>query len=113
MKAVFVTYDSQNDVGGVSSWLQRFLPRLKAEGFDVEAHVMAFGGSPGVNCAWFKKQGIPFRWIAWETDTRRGVRNCLKLIEESQPDVYVPNSILPAYYAAAYARRHRLYRRST
>lgn len=105
MKVTFVTYDSDKDVGGVSSWLQRLLPRLKTAGVEVEVHVLAFGGRPGVNCAWFEKQGIPFRWKPWEEDTRKAVRNCLKLIEESQPDIYVPNCILPAYYAAGYAHR--------
>ena len=109
MKAVFVTYDSQNDVGGASSWLQRLLPRLKAAGVEVEAHVMAFGGLPGVNCAWFGKERIPFRWRPWEYDTTRAVRNCLKLIEESQPKIYVPNCILPAYYAAGYVRSQAVY----
>ena len=109
MKAVFVTYDSPNDVGGVSSWLQRLLPPLRDAGIEVEVHVMVFGGSPGVNCARFKKQGIPFRWQPWEENTRKAVRNCLKLIEESQPDVYVPNCILPAYYAAGYVRSQGLH----
>jgi len=60
LKVTFVTYDSKNDVGGASSWLQRLLPRLKAAGVEVEAHVLAFGGLPGVNCAWFAKERIPF-----------------------------------------------------
>ncbi len=109
MKAVFVTYDSQNDVGGASSWLQRLLPRLKTAGVEVEAHVLAFGGHPGVNCAWFAKERIPFRWRPWEDDTERAVRNCLELIEESQPDIYVPNYLLPAYYAAGYVRSQGVY----
>jgi colanic acid/amylovoran biosynthesis glycosyltransferase len=33
------------------------------------------------------------------------VRSFLKFLEESQPDVYVPNCIVPAYFAAGYARR--------
>lgn len=105
MKAVFVTYDSENDVGGVSSWLQRLLPGLQAAGIEVEVHVLALGGRPGINCAEFERLGIPYRWTPHLDDTRRAVRNCLKLIAESRPNIYVPNCILPAYYAAAYARR--------
>jgi glycosyltransferase involved in cell wall biosynthesis len=33
------------------------------------------------------------------------VRAFLKFVEEGQPDIYVPNHIVPAYYAAGYARR--------
>ena len=109
MKVVFVTYDSDNDVGGVSSWLQRLLPWLQATGVEVEVHVLAFGGRPGINCARFAKERIPFRWRPWEEDTRRAVRSCLKLIEDSQPDIYVPNCIVPAYYAAGYVRSQGVY----
>jgi colanic acid/amylovoran biosynthesis glycosyltransferase len=105
VKAVFVTYDSDNDVGGVSSWLRRLLPRLKATGIGVEVHVLTVAGRPGINCAWFKKQGIPFRCKPWESETRKAVRHCLNLIVESQTDIYVPNCMVPAYYAASYFRR--------
>ena len=33
------------------------------------------------------------------------VRSFVEFLEESQPDVYVPNCIVPAYFAAGYARR--------
>ncbi len=102
MKVAFCHYDSPNDVGGVSSWLQRLLPRLQAAGFEVEVHVL---GVEGVNCAWFARQGIPFRLSPGDVEMSQQVRNCLKLIEASQPDVYVPNCIVPAYFAAGYARR--------
>ncbi len=102
MKVVFCYYDGPNDVGGVSSWLQRLLPGLQAVGVEVEVHMF---GSSGANCAGFARQGIPFRLIPGEPETPRAVRNCLKLIEESQPDIYVPNCIVPAYFAAGMARR--------
>lgn len=100
MKVVFATYDSPDDVGGVSSWLQRLLPKLQSVGLEVEVHLLAFGGRPGVNCAAFERLGIPFRWKPWVEDTRAAVRNCLQLLEQSQPDIYVPNCLLPAYYVA-------------
>ena len=105
MKAVFATYDSPDDIGGVSTWLQRLLPKLQAAGIEVEVHVLALGGRPGVNCAAFEKLGIPFRWKPHEEDTRLAVRNCLELIAAGQPDVYVANSMLPAYHAAGLVRR--------
>ena len=56
-----------------------------------------------------KRSEYPFRWRPWEDDTERAVRNCLELIEESQPDIYVPNYLLPAYYAAGYVRSQGVY----
>ena len=105
MKIAFATYDAPQDVGGVSIWMQRLLPLLQMAGFEVDVHVMAFGGKPGVNCAFFKEHGIPVRWMPWQTHLPYAVRSFLKFLEESQPDVYVPNCIVPAYFAAGYARR--------
>jgi glycosyltransferase involved in cell wall biosynthesis len=101
-KVAFCYYDSPHDVSGVSSWLQRLLPRLQGAGFEVEVHVL---GAEGVNCATFARLGIPYRLCPFEPDITEAARNCLRMIEASQPDIYVPNCILPAYYAAAYARQ--------
>jgi colanic acid/amylovoran biosynthesis glycosyltransferase len=107
MKVAFATYDSPRDVGGVSTWLQRVLPLLQLAGVDVDVHVMALDGKPGANCAFFKEHGIPFRWTPrpWQVHLPSAVRSFLELLQESQPDVYVPNCIVPAYFAAGYARR--------
>ena len=105
MKVTFATYDAPRDVGGVSTWMQRILPLLQKAGVEVDVHVMAFDGKPGANCAFFKEHGIPVRWIPWQMHLPYAVRSFLKFLEESQPDVYVPNCIVPAYFAAGYARR--------
>lgn len=105
MKVAFATYDALRDVGGVSTWMQRLLPFLRTAGVKVEVHVMAFDGMAGSNCAFFKEQDIPVRWMPWEVHVPYAVRSFLKFLEESQPDVYVPNCMLPAYFAAGYARR--------
>ena len=108
MKAAFATYDHAEDISGVSAWLQRLLPRLQAAGLDVEVHVLAFGGRPGVNCAAFEQLGIPFRWRPWEDDMQNGVRHCLQMIRDGRTEVYVANCIPQAYYAAGLARRQGL-----
>jgi colanic acid/amylovoran biosynthesis glycosyltransferase len=104
LKVAFATYDAMDDVGGVSSWLRRLVPYLQKDGIDLEIHLLAFGGRPGVNFAWFEKHGVTVRWRPWRYHTRKAVRDCLQLVEEGQPDVYVPSCILPAYYAAGYLR---------
>ena len=105
MKVAFATYDAPLDVGGVSTWMQRILPLLQMAGIEVDVHVTALGGKPGVNCAYFKEHGIAVRWIPWQEHLPSAVRSFLNFLEESQPDVYVPNCIVPAYFAAGYARR--------
>ena len=105
MKVAFATYDAPGDIGGVSSWMQRVLPLLQGAGVAVEVHVMSVGGQPGVNCTYFEERGIPVRWIPWQRHAPYAVRAFLRFLEEGQPDVYVPNCIVPAYFAAGYARR--------
>jgi colanic acid/amylovoran biosynthesis glycosyltransferase len=104
MKVCFATYDASPDVGGVSTWLRRLLPLLQNASIELEVHVMAMGGEPGVNCAAFEKQGIKVRWIAFQWHLPQAVRSLIQLVEESQPDIYVPNCIIPAYYAGKYVR---------
>jgi glycosyltransferase involved in cell wall biosynthesis len=105
MKVCFATYDAPSDVGGVSTWLRRLLPLLQKIGIEVEVHVMAFGGRPGVNCKFFEKHDIPIYCTTFDLHLPRAVQSSLMLIEKSKPDVYIPNCIVPAYYAAGYARR--------
>jgi colanic acid/amylovoran biosynthesis glycosyltransferase len=105
MKVAFASYDAPQDVGGVSTWLQRLLPLLQKAGVEVDVLLMGHGNKPGTNYAFFKGHGISVRWEPWQWHLPHAVRSVLKLLEESQPDVYVANCIVPAYFAAGYARR--------
>jgi colanic acid/amylovoran biosynthesis glycosyltransferase len=105
MKVAFATYDAPWDVGGVSTWMQRVLPLLQVAGVEVHVHIMAFAGKPGANCAFFNEHDIPVCWIPWQVHLPYAVRSFFKFLKESRPDVYVPNCIVPAYFAAGYARR--------
>jgi colanic acid/amylovoran biosynthesis glycosyltransferase len=104
MKVCFVTHDSSHDIGGAATWLRRLLPLLQMADIEVEVHVVALDGKPGVNCAFFKAQGIPVRWTPLIMHVPHAVRALLKLLRKTQPDIYVPNGIIPAYYAAGYAK---------
>lgn len=101
----FVSYDSPNDVGGVSSWLQRMVPRLRAEGIDARVDLFCSENKIGANAAWYRTHNIPFRWSRWQNDTKQTVRQCLRWLREDFPQVYVPNCMLPAYFAASEAKR--------
>ena len=105
MKVGFATYDAPRDVGGVSTWMQLLLPLLQMAGVEVDVHLMAFEGKPGTNSAFFNEHGIRVRWIPWQKHLPHAVRSFLNFLEETQPDVYVPNCLVPAYFAAGYARR--------
>jgi glycosyltransferase involved in cell wall biosynthesis len=72
-------------------------------GIELEVHVVPFGCKPAVD--FFKELGIPIRWTPPQLDLPSAVRYFLRFLEEGQPDIYVPNFVVPAYYAAGHARR--------
>ena len=101
----FVSCDSLNDVGGVSSWLQRMIPRLREQGIDARVDLLCSGNKTGANAEWYRAQKVPLRWSRWQNDTQQSVRQCLRWLREYLPHIYVPSCILPAYFAAAEAKR--------
>jgi colanic acid/amylovoran biosynthesis glycosyltransferase len=102
MKVAFATSDAPGNISGVSTFMQQVLPLLQDAGIVVEVHVM---GDPGPNCTYFEKRGISIRRIPWQQHLPYAVRAFLRLLEQGQPDVYVPNCVVPAYFAAGHARR--------
>jgi glycosyltransferase involved in cell wall biosynthesis len=105
MKVCFATYDYPGEMGGMSTWLRRLLPLLQMADIELEVHVMAIGGKPSKESTFFREHGIPIRWIPAHLRLQYAVRSFLRFLEESQPDIYVPSCVVPAYYAAGYARR--------
>jgi glycosyltransferase involved in cell wall biosynthesis len=105
MKITFAHYDSAQDVGGVSSWLRRLLPALKQAGHTVSVDMLNFAADWGSNCKFFASEGIPFRVAAWQEFTPTATIQLLKWLADDPPDIYVPNCIIPAYFAAALARQ--------
>ena len=105
MKVCFVTHDSPQDMGGLNSWLQKLLPLLQMAGIEIEVHVTAVYGRPGVNCAFFREHGIAIRWMPSLKHLPYAVRSLYQFLKDSKPDIYVPTVIVPAYFAAGYARR--------
>lgn len=101
----FVSYDAPEDIGGVSSWLRKIVPRLRAHAIDARVDLFCFGNGGGVNAAWYRQNEVPVRLSPWRDDTREATKQCLRWLEEELPSVYIPNCILPAYFAAAEASR--------
>lgn len=107
-RVVFGHYDLPTDVGGVSTWIQALVPDLIQRGLDVRVHILNGADAPGPNIRHFQALGVPTRWARASPTLLEGVRQCVAWINQDQPDIYVPNSILPAAYAGAYAGRFGL-----
>lgn len=106
MKLLFCTTDGWNAINGINVWLLRFLPALRARGHDVRA--MLFTWSAPEHCTtlpMLRAAGIPCEVIDRPRDTESALRACLRHTASFSPDVFVPNHVLPALYAAAWVRR--------
>ena len=108
LKVVFCHYDLLHDVGGVSTWIQALVPDLRRQGLDIRVHILSGDNEPGPNILHFQRLGIPLSWAKSPPTLLQGVKQCVSWINQDRPDIYVPNSILPAAYAGAYASQFGL-----
>jgi len=104
MKVCIAAYDILR-VNGCVVFAERLLPMLQMAGIEVEVHMMGYHGRTGPHYKFLREQGIPVRWTPFLSHVPYAVRSFLRLLEEGQPDIYVPFFVVPAFYAAGYARR--------
>jgi glycosyltransferase involved in cell wall biosynthesis len=97
-----------SDVGGVSTWIQALAPDLRRRGLDVRVHISNGHDQPGPNIRHFEAQGVPVRSGKAPQTMLGCVRQCVDWLNLDRPDIYIPNSVLPAYYAGGYARQFGL-----
>ncbi len=107
MKITYCARDWSNFVGGSNSWLSRLLPVLRRRG--IESRVLCFTLSPGEQCPTvrsLRKAGIDCVTVPEEEMkyTEQRVRWILERVAENPPDVFVPDYLLPAYYAGRWIR---------
>lgn len=105
MKVTFCAYDKPNYVGGPNAWLHRILPELRRRG--VRSRVLFITlGAPPEECptvSLLRQQGFDCPAV-WPKYTQDRVHWILKRLAENPPDVFVPNLMVPAYYAGRWAR---------
>ncbi len=105
MNITFCAYDGPNYVGGPNAWLRRLLPQLQAQG--IRPRVLLLLTAAPELCPTLQalsRQGIECRHRRWPVYTEQAVHWLLKQLADDPPDVFVPNLMVPAYYAAGWAR---------
>ncbi|MBC8164151.1 MAG: glycosyltransferase, partial [Roseiflexaceae bacterium] len=105
MIVTFCAYDGRGQVNGPNIWLRRLLPQLRARGID--ARVLLLLTAPPTECATLRAleaAGVPCRATPWPDSTWARVRWLLGELRATRPAVFVPNVMVPAYYAARWAR---------
>jgi colanic acid/amylovoran biosynthesis glycosyltransferase len=105
MKVTFCAHDVANYISGPNTWLRRLLPDLKKQGVDV--NVLFITHSEPALCPTvtaLQNQGISCKIQSEYKYTEQHVQWILGSLRENPPDVFVSNLMVPAYYAARWAR---------
>ncbi|RZK39375.1 MAG: glycosyltransferase [Pedobacter sp.] len=106
MKIVFCTYDDKSAINGINIWLLNLLPALKAKGFSVS--VIYYSWAPEHECSTIpllKDLGIECYRISCKRYLEREVKWILNQVKVLQPDIFVANHILQAWYAVQWIEK--------
>jgi colanic acid/amylovoran biosynthesis glycosyltransferase len=105
MKILICAHDQPNYINGPNIWLRRLLPELRNRG--IEARLLFFtSGDPALcdSLNRLKQQGFLCDIYRGKQYTEHKIRWILNKINEEVPDVFIPNLIVPAYYAARWIK---------
>jgi len=101
----FCAYDQERMVGGPNAWLRRIAPSLHQQG--VRVRVLLLSRCPpdqGATLRALQRDGIACAAIRIPRYTEDRVRWLLQRLREDPPDVFVPNLVVAAFYAARWVR---------
>ena len=104
LKVTFCAYDKPDNVGGPVSWLQRLAPALRDRGFDVRCLFILHWGDTGPTLSSLRSAGIQCDAVSGLDRTEERARWILERLGENPPDIFVPNLVVAAYFAARCAR---------
>ncbi len=107
MKVTFCTYDDPKFIGGPNSWLRRLLPALKFAGLEVSVLFFINSTDRAEHCPCYRNlhtQGINCQTFPWTTTTEQKIRWLLSKLSEAPPDIFVPNMLVPAFYASRWVK---------
>ncbi len=106
MKVTFCASDFPNKVGGPYSWLPRLLPLLRDRG--IESKVLFFIPGKRKQCRavqLVKEQGFEYSVKKFPRYTDQRIRWILEELKEDSPDVFIPNLVVPAFYASRWVKK--------
>lgn len=103
LTVVFCAYDWIENNSGPSTWLAHLLPRLKKHHITPTV-ILFYWDCPGPLYRALTAANIPVKLAPCDGFTENRVRFVLDCIAETQPDVFVPNLVTPAFLASQYIR---------
>jgi colanic acid/amylovoran biosynthesis glycosyltransferase len=106
MNVTFCAYDKANYVGGPNIWLRRLLPDLRRRG--VQSRVLFITVDDPAHCPNLQAliaEGFEVQVITGVRYTEDRVLRILEKVSENPPDVFIPNLMVPAFYASRWVRQ--------
>lgn len=100
----FCTHDSPASLGGPFTWLRRLLPLLRSRGVDCRCLFLTHFGETGPVLEGLRQDGFQCTVVNCHAKTIDQVRWILERLHENPPDIFVPNLVVSAYYAARWVR---------
>ena len=102
MHIAFAHFDNLANTSGVTSWLMRIIVEIRSRGFDLSCLVYSYTPTEvGTFERFCCENGVPVARTGFQNDTATNVAWTVAQLRESRPDVFVPSSIVPAWYASA------------
>ena len=110
-KILFCVYDWPSKIGGPNIWALRLLPELKRKGIAVEVAALCHcrtGDEYNTQIVnQLQKEDIKIYARSYPHYTIDAVKWLLTVAEDSQPDVFIANCVVSAFYAGRYLRKQR------
>ncbi len=103
LKVTFCAYDSPGTMGGPVAWIQRLFPALRARGIESRCLFLTWGEVGSTTLA-LRAQGFDCPAVPCHDHTEKRLRWILEQLRETPPHVFVPNLVLPAFFAGRWVR---------
>lgn len=92
-----------NQINGPNIWLQRILPKLAQRGFAPHVIFLMHSNETCQVSKNLQSSGIKCTEVIKEKYTEHAIKQILEIIRTDQPDIFIPNLSVPAYFASKWA----------
>ena len=104
-KITFCTYDAPS-FHGPNTWLKRLLPQLRSNGFSIEILVFFEGDlNECETYKYFAGLGFSLKTFDFKSIAEKKIKWILETLSANPPDIFVPNMIVHALFAAAWVKK--------
>lgn len=104
MRVTFCAHDRPGYVNGPNAGLQRLVPELRKHGVQSQILCMNWEQEMTPMVEYLKDQGCDVATTLLPAYTHELIRWILTRLQESPPDIFVPNLAVPGFYAARWVR---------